>query len=296
MLAPRAVIVHRRTELQELIDRHGTTQQVRFFLEQRGRTIDEVERHHDLQQDALRVVSSAVPVDWRRTRVDRADFDRFAFSQEDVVIAVGQDGLVANIAKYLDGQPVIGVNPNPGRNPGVLVPHSVEAVGRLLACAMNPPGESVRPRVMVRATVDDGQSILALNEIYVGHPSHQSARYRLLTSEGNDERQSSSGVLIGTGTGATGWCRSVALERHSALELPDPEVPVLCWFVREAWPSPATGVELTEGLVSRNQHLTIVAESELVVFGDGIENDALHLTWGQQVEVEVATQRLHLIV
>ena len=46
------------------------------------------------------------------------------FGPEDVIIAVGQDGLVANVAKYLDGQPVVGVNPDPQRNPGVLVRHA----------------------------------------------------------------------------------------------------------------------------------------------------------------------------
>lgn len=42
--------------------------------------------------------------------IKRAHFDRFVFAPEDVVIAVGQDGLVANVAKYLDGQPVLGIN------------------------------------------------------------------------------------------------------------------------------------------------------------------------------------------
>jgi hypothetical protein len=32
---------------------------------------------------------------------------------------------------------------------------------------------------MVQAELDDGQRLLALNEIFVGHRTHQSARYRL---------------------------------------------------------------------------------------------------------------------
>lgn len=32
---------------------------------------------------------------------------------QDIVVVIGQDGLVANTLKYLDGQPVIAINPDP---------------------------------------------------------------------------------------------------------------------------------------------------------------------------------------
>ena len=84
------------------------------------------------------------------------------------MLALGQDGLVANVAKYLDGQPVIGLNPEPERFPGVLVSHPPEAVGDL--CADLVAGRAgFEQRTMVRARLDDGQALLALNEIFVGH-------------------------------------------------------------------------------------------------------------------------------
>lgn len=289
-LTPRAVVVHRATELTELIARHGTRQQAGFFLAGRGRDLAELDARHQAQQDALATVSAAIPLDWRRTVAERNDLDRFGFGPEDVVIAVGQDGLVANVAKYLDGQPVIGINPEPARNPGVLVPHEPAAITGLLAT------RQVAERTMVAASTDDGQHLLALNEVYVGHRTHQSARYRLTSPDGLTERQSSSGILIGTGTGSTGWCRSAWQERRSPLTLPGPTDPALCWFVREAWPSPATGTDNTEGLLKAPDSLTITAESDLVVFGDGMESDTLSIGWGQRVEVAVAAVKLHLVV
>jgi len=77
-----------------------------------------------LTGQALQTVSAAIPGGWRRGAVERSDLDRFLFEPEDVVIVVGQDGLVANTAKYLSGQPVIGVNPDPGDGMGVLVRHA----------------------------------------------------------------------------------------------------------------------------------------------------------------------------
>ena len=295
-ITPRAVLVTRPTELDGLIARHGTRQQAAFFLRTRGRTLEEVEARHAALHDAVDAVTGAIAVDWRRGHVRRGDLDRFLFGPEDVVVVVGQDGLVANVAKYLDGQPVIGIDPEPGLNPGVLVRHAPAAVAELLDALVTGPGPAIEARSMVEARTDDGQELVALNEVYIGDPGHQSARYRLDAGRGSSERQSSSGILVGTGTGATGWCRSAWLERGSGLALPRPTDPTLSWFVREAWPSPATGTEQTEGLLEAGQDLVILAESDrLVVFGDGIESDAMPLTWGQRLRVGLSERRLRLV-
>ncbi|GAA2592659.1 NAD(+)/NADH kinase [Winogradskya consettensis] len=290
-LAPRVVIVSRRSELDELLARHSTRGAAAFFLRERGRDLAEVSARHDALTAALTEVGSAIPADWRRGHVDRADLPRFLFAPEDVVIAVGQDGLVANVAKYLDGQPVIGVDPEPGRNPGVLVRHPVAAVPGLLHARGD--GEE---RAMVVARLDDGQTLHGLNEIYLGHPGHQSARYVLTGPGGDRERQSSSGVIVGTGTGATGWCASIARERATAPAMPGPAEAALCWYVREAWPSPATGVTQVAGRLHTGQTLELSSESErLVAFADGLESDALQLAWGQRISVGVADRRLRLL-
>jgi hypothetical protein len=292
-LAPRIVVVHRRTELDELLARHGTRGQAEFFLASRGRSLDEVDQRHHAVEAALATVTVAIPIDWRRTQVERADLDRFLFTPEDVVVVVGQDGLVANVAKYLERQAVIGVNPEPDRNPGVLVPHSpaeFEAVLQAVASG----SARYETRTMVEAVLDDGQALVALNEIFVGHPSHQSARYRL-RAEGAEERQSSSGLIVSTGTGSTGWCQSVWRQTHSTLALPEPADARLVWFVREPWPSPATGTSLVEGELEGDQALLVVAETDgLVVFGDGIESDRLMLSWGQEIAIRHARRGLHL--
>jgi NAD kinase len=300
MATPRIVIVHRRTELQELLDRHSTRGQAEFFLRTRGRSLEEVQQRHDHLNAALATVRGAVPAEWRQAEVERSDLSRFLLTAEDIIVVVGQDGLVANVAKYLSGQPVIGVDPEPGANPGVLVRHTPAA-----AAAMIRDGDPNRLRcsdlTTVTATLDDGQQLSALNEIFVGHASHQSARYQLTApsftnSGGMTERQASSGLIVSTGTGATGWCASIALERGGRA-LPSPTDKSLAWFVREAWPSPVTGASLTEGLLQSGEILRITAASDqLVVFGDGMEDDRLIASWGQEISVQLGQRPLRLVV
>ena len=143
-LAPRAVLVHRTTEYEELLARHGTHGQAEFFLSSRGRSLAEVAERHHRHRRALTDVAAAVPPRWRRTQDERADLDRFLFGPEDVVVVVGQDGLVANAGKYLAGQPVVGIDTDPGRNPGVLVRHRARDTAALCRAATAPDGPKCR--------------------------------------------------------------------------------------------------------------------------------------------------------
>src|SRR5689334_10185206 len=103
---PRIVVVSRPTEYASLLAAHGTHEQARFFLQTRGLQIADVQARHDKQAQALAGVSRVIPRAYRRAHVLRADLCRFIFEPDDVVIAVGQDGLVANVAKYLGDQAV----------------------------------------------------------------------------------------------------------------------------------------------------------------------------------------------
>jgi NAD kinase len=293
---PRVVVVTRPTDFQALVAGHGTRAQARFFLERRGQRLEEVEERHLRFEEALLRVLQAIPLEWRRSRVTRDDLAAFVFEPADLVVPLGQDGLVANVAKYLDGQLVLGVNPDRASVDGVLVRHSPGAVAELLHEAA--AGRCrVETRTMVEARLDDGQRLLALNEVFVGHRTHQSARYRISVA-GRAERQSSSGLIVSTGTGATGWARSIQLQRRASVVLPRPAERKLVFFVREAFPSRTTGTDLDGGSLDAGESLEVVSEmnEDGVIFGDGVEMDRLDFAWGKTAVVAAAEERLQLVV
>ncbi|MBW1879666.1 MAG: NAD(+)/NADH kinase [Deltaproteobacteria bacterium] len=297
-MRPRVVLVTRKTPLEVLLERRGTHDQARFHLRSRGQDIADYEAAHTQFEAAFAQVVQQIAADQRRVRVNRDDLDRFLFAPDDVVVVVGQDGLVPNVAKYLSGQLVIGVNSNPDRFDGVLCPHRPEEAGALLEWVEERTDlYRVQERVMGLVEREDGQRMLALNEFYLGHRSHQSSKY-VLRVGGKEERQSSSGVLCSTGTGATGWARSVTEQRGIEEVLPSPEQAALAWFVREPFPSVWTGTDLDFGILQEGEPLTIdsLMGDDGVIFADGIESDRVEFLDGHRATISVAPTRLNLIV
>ncbi len=291
-LTPRVVIVRRETELERVRATYSSLASARFVLERKGISVERVAARRRSFDEALRRTRAAIPPDSRQAVILRSEIDRFAFEPDDIVVAFGQDGLVANVAKYLDGQIVIGVDPSPGENAGVLVRFRVEDFAEALEAAAA-KRIVIEQRVLAEARLDNGERLLALNEIFVGHRSHQSARYRLNVG-GASERQSSSGSIVSTGTGLTGWASSILAATRRTLEL-EPTLAKLGFLVREAWGGPNLGTKLVAG-IGESEPLIVTSEMDEggTVFADGVESDSLRFTWGQTAAIAPAARRLML--
>ena len=298
-MEPRVVVVRRTTQYESLLAEHGTVQMARFRLELMGQSLDRVEAIH---RATLKVTARAlrdVPHTWRKTSVLRKDLDRFVFQPDDIIVAVGEDGLVPNVAKYLTGQIVVGINPDTSYEAKMMVWR--ERYMPLIYSRIQNDAAHFQHRIMVECEIieeegQEGRKILALNELFCGHQSHQSAKYDI-EYEGAKEYQSSSGLIVSTGTGCTGWASSIASQRTAPLPFPEPEEDVLLFQVREAWDSPFTGVSIQHGYVEPEAPLRVTSRMQGggVVFGDGIETDRLEFLWGQTAVFRVSERSLKLM-
>jgi hypothetical protein len=161
---------------------------------------------------------------------------------------------------------------------------------------------------MAEATLNDGQRLLAFNDFLVGQQTHVSARYSL-TWRQRTERQSSSGVLVSTGAGSTGWLSSTQhmaaavtrLRGGGGQEAPELRLPWddlrLVFVVREPFRSRVSGVDLTAGLIEADEELRL--ESHMpeggVIFSDGVEADALAFNSGAVATIRTARQNTRLV-
>jgi len=296
----KVVLVTRRTRLEELLARHQTREQAKFYVEHLGADFEDYVVEHDTYRAAQQQVLEVLRRHGRYQAVERRFVPNFLFGPEDVVIALGQDGLVANTLKYLDRHPLIGVNPDPRRWDGVLLPFGPQDVAGVLPGVLN--GErAVKTVTMAQARLANGQVLHAVNDLFVGPKSHISARYEIAVGA-THEVQSSSGVIVSTGLGSTGWMRSVVTgsmavaAMASGAALPWQFEPRawderdLTFAVREPFPSCSSQATLLCGQVQAGEQLLItslMAENG-VIFSDGIEADYLEFNAGTRVAIGVA--------
>jgi NAD kinase len=302
----KIIVVTRKTRLEELVERFNTKAQAKFYIEHSGGSFSEYELEDDEYRRSLDQLWRSLDIGLKMQAVDRGFLPTFLFTQHDIIVTLGQDGLVANTAKYVGEQPIVAVNPSPRIFDGVLLPflpgNAKAAVQRLLQ-----DKAAVRRVTMAEASLSDGQRLLAFNDLFIGPRSHVSARYRIAW-QGKDEPQSSSGVLVATGAGSTGWLSSVfnmtrGIDSLCGGRPADPvhlewHDPHLFFVVREPFISRHSQAQIVAGMIAPGDKLMLesLMPSGGVIFSDGIESDYVQFDSGSKAIIAAAAQKAHLIV
>ena len=302
----KLVIVTRKTRLQELIERFNTRSQAKFYIEHAGGDFGDYEREDDAYSRALQLLRLDLEFGLPQQLVDRSLVSTFEFRKEDLVVTLGQDGLVANTAKYVGCQPIVAVNPEPTRFDGVLLPFQ-QTQARAAVERVIDGKAAIREITLAEVHLNDGQRLLAFNDFFVGARSHISAQYRI-KDKTRSEIQSSSGVLVSTGAGSTGWVSSVfnmtaGVARfcggHTGqsvrLQWEDQR---LLYVVREPFLSRHSQAGIVAGMLEPGEELIVesLMPSAGVIFSDGVESDFLDFNSGFFARIHAANQKAHLVV
>jgi NAD kinase len=302
----KLVLITRKTRLEELVERFNTQAQAKFYIEHAGGDFSAYVLEHDAYRRSFETVRRSIESGLKIQVMDRALVPTYLFSKGDLIVTLGQDGLVANTAKYVGGQPILAVNPDPQRFDGVLLPfepHDLRPhIGRVLA-------NTARQRVitLAEARLKDGQRLLAFNDLFVGARSHISARYRIGYG-GSVENHSSSGIIVSTGAGSTGWLSSIFNETSGILSFlggaPVPPMRIgweeerLLFVVREPFLSRHSQAGIVAGILLPEAPLTLESQmpSAGVIFSDGVEADHLDFNSGAMATIGIAPEKANLVV
>lgn len=305
----KIILITRKTRLDDLISRFNTEAQAKFYIEHLGADFKDYQLENITYKSAVKNSLKILKRLGRIQTLGRSYVPNFIFGKQDVVVVLGQDGLVANVLKYLDKQPVIGVNPDPDRWEGVLLPFEVTDLCELIMDVFQDKCQ-VRNVTMAKATLNTGQSILGVNDLFVGPKTHTSARYSIQVDK-KKENHSSSGIIISTGLGSSGWLRSIiagatgisssATGRRIEVRQTSKfswDSDYLYYSVREPWPSKTSSAELTFGKITSQNPLKLVSAmpENGVIFSDGIESDFMEFNSGTLATITLADKKGHLVV
>jgi hypothetical protein len=238
--------------------------------------------------------------------IERSFLPSFIFNDKQIIITVGQDGLVANTAKYVKEIPIVAVNPDTERFDGVLLPFTANNFLAAIEKVMNNTYTS-RPSSFAEALLNDGQRLLAFNDLFIGISSHVSARYKI-TYNNKTEEQSSSGIIVSTQAGSTGWLSSVfnmsfgirqfVEKGGSAKKYVKVKDNQLLFAVREPFASKKTQTGITAGILSGQTRLIIESfmPNNGLIFSDGIESDFLKFNAGAIATIGISKEKANLVL
>jgi NAD kinase len=304
----KIILVTRKTRLEELVERFNTRAQAKFYIEHSQGNFALYEREHETYYTALSGLRRGLQKVAKVQEIERSFLPNFIFAAHDLVVTIGIDGLVVNAAKYLAGQPILAVNPDPAHIDGVLLPFDVAGALAAAPAVLRGQGQ-IRPITMAEARLNDGQHLLAFNDLFIGRHDHVSARYRI-EANGRSETHSSSGSIVSTGAGSTGWLSSLFNmargmvrqfgQADEALAKPDLawDTEKLLFVVREPFVSKTSGADIVCGLITADQPL--VLESTMpeggVIFSDGVTADYLAFNSSTIATIGLAQRQTQLIV
>lgn len=165
---------------------------------------------------------------------------------------------------------------------------------------------------MARAELSDGQTLHAVNDLFIGQRTHVSAHYRLRYREA-EEDQSSSGIIVSTGAGSTGWLHSILTGAAGIVEAFTQPAAVaevrqrygfdwaanhLLFSVREPFISKASQASVVFGQIAAGEELVVTSQMPRhgVIFSDGVEADFLEFNSGRIARIGVADRKVRLVL
>jgi NAD kinase len=301
----KIIVVTKKTVLEELLLKHATTSQARFYIESRGKNFDDYLTSHQAYKNTVEETLRRLPREYRKQIIERTLLSTHQFDEHDIVVVVGDPGLFVNVAKYTGEQPIISINGEPNKYDDIFTSCKPEQIGKIIY-KVSERNIGIEQLTMAEAVLDDGQKMLALNDLFIGKRTQVSARY-ILSQDDISESQSSSGVVVSTGTGSTAWMKAILAGAYgivrSGVKVKDGVgtfergSDYLRYFVREPFPTKVTGCEMITGYIDARHPLNIISNmsEDGVIFSDGVEQDYISFDAGTNVIIKPADTKVQLV-
>jgi NAD+ kinase len=203
-----------------------------------------------------------------------------------LVVTVGGDGTLLDAAHWVEATPVLGVNSNPARSVGYFCAATSADLAIKLPAVL--AGE-VQPFPVARMELRLNGRLLPdrpLNDVLFSHHCPAAVSDYVLTLDGVEEWQKSSGVWFATAAGSTGAIKAAGGQVRPLCE------PSLQYLVREPFRADDGAYRLQSGLVPDRITLTSrVFDGAAFVDGHRLKH---RMGFGDKLDIRLADEPLML--
>lgn len=253
---------------------------------------ERVEDHWDYQKTLSELESEfeSAGVDCHIVRVPVNSCE--VFENKDLIVSLGGDGTTLRTSHYIkDDTPLLPLRT--GRSIGVLCSGEADKAGSIIERLLE-DDFSIEERMRVAAEFR-GRKEYALNEVMVGNKYPRPSYYKLLF-KGKEEEQGSSGVVVSSGSGSTGWYGNV-WETSNLKSFPR-DSKKLRYIVREPMRVEEEGLELLHGEIEEGEEFKIESLMDFngVICFDSALKFMYDFPLGDTVKLSVSDEPLRVII
>ena len=176
------------------------------------------------------------------------------FKEKDLIITIGGDGTFLSASHFIKDQLIIGINDKPTRSEGALTSIKIGDVKRKLKRILKKRFKIINATRIEVKLLQKNKCILtelALNEIYIGNINPQHTSKYKINFKNKIEKQTSSGILISTGTGSSAWYKSMGGKVFSKTKK------IAKFMIRELYVRKLNKPKMKKGTIKENESLEI---------------------------------------
>ncbi|MBU43648.1 MAG: NAD+ kinase [Spirochaetaceae bacterium] len=211
------VICIKRTKWQRDLERYGDQDFLKRIYDLQNHAFEKVHSSHERQIQNLEKLQSHLP---EAQYIFREDLVAFEPKPGQTLISLGGDNHFVYCARFAGNEPILAINSDPATSTGSLLYFDTESFLKKLE-RWKDPSTPIQPEItrqeawtMIEAELQypDGRIIRTgpcISEISIRNAFPDAmSRYVLSVEDEPPEEQKSSGLLIATGAGSTGWFRN----------------------------------------------------------------------------------------
>jgi len=201
-----ALVVYKKSMYELYTDEKKADRVTKSYVD----TQPSLKESYEIQRKTIDSVLTALTKNGiTHKEIHRADLAKEVLSAYDIIVSVGGDGTLLEVSHYVTSTPILGVNSDPQRSVGFFTTATGETIEESIANLDTLPKTKLSRLQVTRN--DETLPQLVLNDLLICHANPAGINRYTLTVDGKaflrdgTETLRSSGVIISTAAGSTGW-------------------------------------------------------------------------------------------